>query len=165
MDHPPLIEYWTDIVRFTVILISQLTIPTETVGSSSRQASLTPITRGGGHHAIKMTERLASRTLGSRNSFPLKFNHSRNGNSSSVSATHLTYWQDLHHAYITTHSRYHGHRRKHNMDNPAKIPVTFLSVFLIFLYHFLKTGDHQDIIYIGLYRSLDPHTHLRGHSR
>ena len=81
------------------------------------------------------------RTPGARNSFPLKFDHSRNGNSSSASATHLLYWQDLHHAYITTHSRYHGHRRKHNTDNPASIPVTFLSVFLIFLYHLLRTGD------------------------
>ena len=165
MDHPPLTGYWTDLVRFTVTLIGQLIIPTETVGSSSRQASLTPITRGGGHQAIEMTDWLASRTPGARNTFPLKFDYSQNGNSSLASATHLLYWQSLHHAYITTHSRYHGHRRKHNMDNPARIPVTFLSVFLIFLYHFLKTGDHQDNIYIGLYRSSDLYTHLRGHCR
>lgn len=165
MDHPPSTGYWTDLVRFTVTLIRQLIIPTETVGSSSRQESLTPITRGGGHQVIKTTERLASRTPGARNSFPRKFDHSCNGNSSSVSATHLTYWQDLHHAYITTHSRYHGHRRKHNTDNPASIPVTFLSVFLIFLYHLLRTGDQQDNIYNELYQSPDPYTHLRGYFR
>ena len=129
MDHPPLTEYWTDLVRFTVILISQLTIPTETVGSSSRQASLMPIARGGGHQAIKTTERLASRTPGARNSFPPKFDHSRNGNSSSASATHPLCWQDLHHAYITMRSRYHGHRRKHNTNNPASIPITFFYLF------------------------------------
>jgi len=165
MDHPPSTGYWTDLVRFTVTLISQLITPTETVGSSSRQASLTPSTRGGGHQAIKTTEQLASRTPGARNSFPLKFDHSQNGNSSSASATHLLYWQSLHHAYITTHSRYHGHRRKHNMDNPARIPVMFLSVFLIFLYHFLRTGDQHDSIYNRLYRSSDPYTHLRGYFR
>ena len=165
MDHPPLTEYWTDLVRFTVILISQLTITTETVGSSSRQASSTPIARGGGHQAIKTMERLASRTSGARSSFPPKFDHSRNRNSSSASATHLPYRRDSHHAYITTHSRYHGHRRKHNMDNPARIHVTFLSVFLICLYHFLRIGDQHDIIYNGLYRSSDPYTHLRGYFR
>ena len=163
MDHPPSTGYWTDLVRFTVTLIIQLIIPTETVGSSSRQASLTPITRGGGHQAIKTMERLASRTPGARNSFPLKFDHSRNGNSSLASATHQLYWQDLHHAYINTHSRYQGHRQKHNTNNPASIPVMFLSVFIIFVYHLLRTGDQQDNIYNGLYRSSDPYTHLRGY--
>ena len=132
MDHPPSTGYWTDLVKFTATLISQLITPTETVGSLSRQASLTPNTMGGGHQAIKTTERLASRTPGARNSFPLKFDHSRNRNSSSASATHLLYWQDLHHAYITTRSRYHGHRRKHNTDNPASIPVTFFIRFPYF---------------------------------
>ena len=165
MDHPPLTGYWTDLVRFTVTLIGQLVIPTETVGSLSRQANSTPITRERGHQAIKTTDRLASRTPGARNTFPLKFDHSQNGNSSSASATHPLCWQDLHHAYITTCSRYHGHRRKHNMDNPARIPVTFLSVFLIFLYHFLRTGDQHDNIYNGLYRSSDPYIHLRGYFR
>ena len=32
MDHPPLTGYWTDLVRFTVTLIGQIVIPTETVG-------------------------------------------------------------------------------------------------------------------------------------
>ena len=165
MDHPPLTGYWTDLVRFTVTLIGQLIIPTKTVGSLSRQANSTPITREGGHQVIKTTDRLASRTPGARNSFPLKFDHSQNGNSSSASATQLLYCQNLHHANITTHSRYYGHRRKHNMDNPARIPVMFLSVFLIFLYHFLRTGEQHDSIYNGLYRSLDPYTHLRGYFR
>ena len=134
MDHPPSTGYWTDLVRFTVTLISQLITPTETVGSLCRQASLTLNTMGGGHQAIKMTKRLASRTPGARNSFPLKFDHSRNGNSSSASATHLLYWQNLHLAHITTHSRYHGHRRKHNTDNPASIPVTFFYLFSLFFF-------------------------------
>ena len=129
MDHPPLTGYWTDLVRFTVTLIGQLIIPTETVGSSSRQASLTLITRGGGHQAIKTTDRLASRTPGARNSFPPTFDYSGNANSSPSSATHVLYWQNLHHAHITTHSRYHGHRRKHNTDNPTSIPVTFFICF------------------------------------
>jgi hypothetical protein len=127
--HPPLTGYWIDLVRFTATLISQLIIPIETVGSLSRQASSTLNTRGGGHQAIKTMERLASRTPGARNSFPPKFDHSRNGNSSSASATHPLCWQDLHHAYITTRSRYHGHRWKHNTDNPASIPVTFFICF------------------------------------
>ena len=138
MDHPPLTGYWTDLVRFTVTLICQLIIPTETVGSSSRQASLTLITREGGRQAIKMTDRLASRTPGARNSFPRTFDYSGNANSSPFSTTHVLYWQSLYHAHITTHSRYHGHRRKHNTDNPTSIPITFLYVFLIFSVSSLK---------------------------
>ena len=136
MDHPPSTGYWTDLVRFTVTLISQLITPTETVVSLSRQASLMPSTRGGGRQAIKTTERLASRTPGARNSFPPTFDHYRSGNSSSASATHPLCWQDLHHAYITTRSRYHGHRWKHNMDNPTSIPITFFyPLFFTFLYY------------------------------
>ena len=121
--------------QFTVNLICQLIIPTETVGSSSRKASLTLITRGGGHQAIKTTDWLASRTPGARNSFPPSFDYSRNVNSSPYSATHVLYWQSLHHAHITTHSRYIGNQRKHNTDNPTSIPVTFLIYFSFFLYH------------------------------
>ena len=132
MDHPPLKGYWTDLVRFTVTLICQLIIPTQTVGSSSRQASLTLITRGGGHQAIKTTDRLVSRTPGAKNSFPPTFDYFGNANRSPSSVTHVLYWQNLHHAHITTHSRYHGHRWKHNTDNPASIPVTFSICLLYF---------------------------------
>ena len=132
MDHPPLIGYWTDLVRFTVTLICQLIIPTETVGSLSRQASLTLIRRGGGHQAIKTTDQLASRMPGARNSFPPMFDYSGNANSSPFVASHVLHWQNLHLAHITTHSRYHGHRRKHNTDNPASISVTFFIHFLYF---------------------------------
>ena len=76
MDHPPLTGYWTDLVRFTVTLIGQLIIPTETVGSSSRQASPTLITRGGGHQAIETMDQLASQTPRARKTFPLKFDYS-----------------------------------------------------------------------------------------
>ena len=131
-DDPPLTGYWTDLVRFTATLISQLIIPTEIVGSSSRQASLMPNTRGEGHQAIKTTARLASRTPGARSSFPPTFDHYRSGNSSSASATHPLYWRNLHHAHITTRSRYHGHRQKHNTDNPANIPVTLFYPFSLF---------------------------------
>ena len=134
MDHPPSTGYWTDLVRFTVTLISQPIIPTETVVSLSRHANLTPNTRGGGHQAIKTTERLASRTPGARNSFPPTFDHYRSRNSSSASATHPLCWQDLHHAYITTRSRYHGHWRRHNTGTPARIPVTSFIRFLHFFF-------------------------------
>ena len=123
MDHPPSTGYWTDLVRFTVTLIGQPITPTETVGSLSRQANLTPNTRGGGHQAIKTTERLASRTPGARNSFPPTFDHYRSGNNSSASATHPLCWKDLHHAYITTRSRpwasaaaQYGHPCKHSRN-------------------------------------------------
>ena len=138
MDHSSLTGYWTDLVRFTVTLIGQLIIPIETIGSSSRQASSTPITRGRGHQGIETTDRLASRTPGARNNFPPMFDHTGNVNSSSSSATHVLYWQNLHHAHITTHSRYHGHWWKHNTDNPTSIPVTCFVFFSHFFCIILK---------------------------
>ena len=86
--------------------------------------------KGWSHQAIETMDRLTSRTPWARNTFPLKFDHSQNGNSSLASAAHLLYWQSSHHAYITVHSRYHGHRRKHNTDKPASISITFFSKLL-----------------------------------
>ena len=161
MDHPPLIGYWTDLVRFMVTLISQLIIPTETIGSSRRQASLTPSTRGGGHQATKTTDWLASRMPGARNSFPPTFDHFRNAN---IVIHHprtvlAKFAPRAHHyafkiPWASTEAQY-GQSCKHSRN-------VFYLFSLLFLLS-LKTSDHHDSIYIGLYRSSDPYARLRGY--
>ena len=87
-----------------------------------------------------------NKTLGVRSNLHRRINYSQNGNSNPVSAAHFVHLQNLYRAYIITHSRYHGHWRKHNTDKPASIPVTFFIhfSFYFFLHYLLKTGDEQD---------------------
>ena len=94
-----------------------------------------------------MTERFTNETLGVRSNLHPRINYSRSENSSSASAAHLVHLQNLCRAYITTHSKYHGHWWKHNTDNPASTPVTFFIPFFYFFFLFrypLKTSDEQD---------------------
>ena len=71
-DYPIWIRYWTGPARFMATLTNQLIIPTEAVGSSSRPASSTPNTRGGGRPVIATTKRLTNQILGVRSNFPPK---------------------------------------------------------------------------------------------
>ena len=94
-----------------------------------------------------MTERFTNETLGVRSNLHPRINYSQNGNSNPASAAHFVHTQNLYRAYIITHSRYHGHWRKHNTDNLANTPVTFFIYFpfyFFFLHYPLKIGDEQD---------------------
>ena len=130
MNHPTWTGYWTDPARFMATPINQLIIPTETTGSLNRPTSSTPNTKERGRQATGTTERFTNGIPGARSNFHPRINYSRSENSGPATAAHLVHLQNLCRAYITTHSRYHGHWRKHTTDKPASTPVTFFIHFL-----------------------------------
>ena len=115
--------------------INQLSTLTEAVGSSSRPASSMPNTRVGGRQGTGMVERFTNEIPGVRSNFHPRIDYSRSGNSSPASAAHLVHLQNSCRAYVITHSKYHGHWRKHTMDKPASILVTLFIYFLFISCH------------------------------
>ena len=69
--------------------------------------------------------------------------HMLSSTSNSASVLVPFKWRDSCHAYITTHSRYHGHRRRHHYDtsNNAAQPLQEPYTFIIFSFRTLLSAS------------------------